>query len=182
MTSLRAGKLLTSLLALFALVLLPSVASAHAGLVSANPAADVEITLLPSQLELTFTDQLMSIDGKAVNTLTLTDPTGVAIALTDIAASGSTLSATIPTADYTSGTYTVGYTIVSADGHKLNESYTFTLNAPTLMALPQGGEDEEGEEGELFEEGALPVAIAGAIAIVIAVGGFYIYRSQNRKN
>ena len=173
-------KLAIALFTLIALLAAPVGASAHAGLVSANPEADKEITLMPERISLTFTENLLVLDGKNVNSITLarrpSSDVGQVIALTDFKVEGATISAAIPAENYESGTYQVNYTIVSADGHKVNESYTFSLNAPTLLALPQAGEAEAGEAG------ALPLVIAGAIALVILVGGIYIFRARNRSN
>jgi methionine-rich copper-binding protein CopC len=147
-------------------------------LVSANPAANVEITLLPQVIELAFTEELMVIGDNVVNTISLIDPTGAPIALSDIAVTGATLSATIPEANYPSGSYRVEYKIVSADGHKLSESYNFTLNAPTLLALPTEASKEDGESNE--GDGVIPLPIVGAIAIVVALGGFFALRARKK--
>ena len=163
---------------IFSTLSFSQIANAHSGVVTASPAQDEAVTALPSQLVVTFTEDLMTIGDKVVNTISLTDPNGSAVALTDIAVAGAKLSAAIPEGEYPSGTYTVDYAIVSADGHKLTESYTFALNAPTLFDAPvptsvQADEDE-GEE-------ALPLPIVGAIVVVALLGGLYAYRRFNKK-
>ncbi len=170
------------LFALALLVALPATASAHSGLVSANPAANVEITLLPQVIELAFTEELIVIGDSVVNTISLIDPTGAPIALSDIAVTGATLSATIPEANYPSGSYRVEYKIVSADGHKLSESYNFTLNAPTLLALPTEASEEANEATNEATggNGVIPLPIVGAIAIVVALGGFFALRARKK--
>ena len=151
-------------------------AQAHAGLVSTNPQVASEITVMPEQVTLTFTEELLTLGGKDVNTLSLKDPNGTEIALTDIAVSGAVLSASIPTADYPSGSYEVQYKIVSADGHKLESHYTFSLNAPTLLGEPAATPAPAASS----ESKVLPLPIVGAIVVVILLGGLFAFRSFNR--
>jgi methionine-rich copper-binding protein CopC len=160
-------------LAVIALMLVPVSANAHAGLVSATPAANSEVNVMPLSIALTFTEDLLTIGDKEVNTISLTNPEGDQISLGDIAVAGPLLTAAIPEAEYPSGAYTVEYKIVSADGHQLSDSYSFSLNGPTLYTAPAPA----AEDGD----GVLPLPIVGAIAIVILLGGFYALRARNRR-
>jgi methionine-rich copper-binding protein CopC len=162
-------KLLVSLFALIALVVAPVAASAHAGLVSANPEANKEITAMPQEIVLTFTEDLMVLGEADVNSISMNLLDGAEVPLTDIKVNGATLSATVPEGNYESGTYEVFYTIVSADGHKLSDSYAFSLNAPTLLIAPAPAKESHG---------VIPLPIVGAIAMVIALAGLFIYRSR----
>ena len=159
------------LLLVVAMLLVPVTANAHAGLVSSNPEANKEITVMPGEISLTFTEDLLTLGGKSVNTLSLTGPDGL-LTLTSIAVNGAVLSAAVPDGEYTSGTYSVDYKIVSADGHQLGDSYQFSLNAPTPLIAPAPAADSHG---------VLPLPIVGAIAILIAVGGFLALSARNRK-
>jgi methionine-rich copper-binding protein CopC len=156
-----------------AILLLPVNASAHSGLLSANPAANIEITTMPAEIELTFTEELMTIGEESVNTISLVDPNGAQIALERIQVRGSLLTAIIPESEYASGSYTVNYKIVSADGHKLSESYSFSLNAPVPVVTSLPVEEEESS--------ALPLPIVIAVAALIALGGFMIYSKGRRE-
>lgn len=147
-------------------------AFAHAGLVSANPAANVEISEMPVTVQLTFTEDLMMIGDQNVNTVSMTDPAGSAVSLSEFAVSGAVLSANLPEATFASGTYTVSYSIVSADGHKLKDSYQFSLNAPAPVDAPAPAVDSSG---------VLPLPIVIAIAAVILLGGFLIYTRGRRE-
>lgn len=151
----------------------PTSAFAHAGLVSENPTANAEVTIMPEQIQLTFTEDLLILGEKNVNKVSITGPEGD-IAISDSTVEGAVLSATVPAAEYPSGSYTVSYSIVSADGHKLSDSYSFSLNAPTpLIAPAPAGEDEDGD-------GVLPLPIVGAIAIAVIVGLFIAFGRRNR--
>ncbi len=159
--------------ALFATTILtPTAAFAHAGLVNANPEANKEITVMPDRISLTFTENLMTLGGKDVNSLSLNLLDGAEIPLTDISVNGDVLSATIPAGDYQSGTYEIFYSIVSADGHKVSDSYAFSLNAPTPLIAPAPKKDSHG---------TLPLPIVGAIALTILIGGLYAFRARSNK-
>ncbi len=155
-----------------AILLFPINASAHSGLLSANPAANVEITTMPAEIELTFTEELMTIGEESVNTISLIDPNGAQIALEKIQVEGALLTAMIPESEYASGSYTVNYKIVSADGHKLSESYSFSLNAPVPVVTSIPVEEEESNP--------LPLPIVIALAALIATGGFLVYNKSRR--
>ncbi|CAN2177929.1 CopC domain containing protein [Candidatus Nanopelagicaceae bacterium] len=163
------------ILVLIAAILLVPVntAFAHAGLVSANPAANSEVNVMPTEIALTFSEDLLTIGGKEVNSISLNLMDGPEVMLTDVKVDGAVLSATVPTGEYESGIYEVFYKIVSADGHKLIDSYSFSLNGPTLYTAP----NPVAEKGD----GVLPLPIVGAIVIVVILGGFFALRARNRK-
>jgi hypothetical protein len=108
-----------------------------------------------------------------VNSISLNLLDGAEIALTDLKVDGSVLSATVPTGEYESGVYEVFYSIVSADGHKVSDSYSFSLNAPTPLIAPASSDDGG--------DGVLPLPIVGAITLVVILGGFFALRARNRK-
>ncbi len=142
-------------------------AFSHAGVVSTTPTQDQELTAMPTQLEVTFSEELLTLGDKQVNTISLTLLDGPAVELSNIQVVGATISAQVPEGEYESGTYEVFYTIVSADGHKVSDSYSFSLNAPTLYAEPMASEKKDG---------VLPTPILTAILILIVVGGIYALR------
>lgn len=156
-----------------AILFVPVNANAHAGLVSANPAADSVVSEMPSVITLTFTEDLMVLEGKDVNSLSLNLLDGVEIPLSGIKVDGAILSANIPTGDFQSGAYEIFYSIISADGHKLSDSYSFSLNAPVVTSAP-ASEDGGGD-------GVLPLPIVGAIAIVVLLGGLFAFQARSRK-
>jgi hypothetical protein len=162
-----------SLISLTILLVPVNAALAHAGLVSSTPAANSEVNVMPSEISVTFTEELMTIGGKEVNSISLNLMDGAEVTLTDVKVDGAVLSATVPVGEYESGIYEVFYKIVSADGHKLSDSFSFSLNGPTLYTTAEPVADQG--------DGVLPVPIVVAIALVIALGGFFALRARNRK-
>ena len=162
------------LIAFFALALLfitPTNALAHAGVVGTSPVQAQVLTSMPGEISITFSEELLTIEGEEVNTISLSAFDGPPVELGEIKISGTTLSATLLPGEYGSGVYEVFYRIVSADGHKVSDSFTFSVNAPALISEPVI------ENGN----GVIPTPIAVAIAIVLALGGYLALRASKRK-
>jgi methionine-rich copper-binding protein CopC len=157
-----------------AILLVPVSANAHAGLVSADPAPNSEVLVMQDEISLTFTEDLMVLGENEVNSISLNLMDGPEVSLTDIKVDGAVLSATVPAGMYESGTYEVFYKIVSADGHKLSDSYSFALNS-IARGVTSAPADEDGD-------GVLPLPIVGAIALVTILGGYFALRARNRKS
>ncbi len=157
------------LLGIFALLLVPVGANAHAGVVSVAPTQDQVLMSMASEISIQFSEELLTIANEDVNTLSLTELDGPPIELENIRVEGEYLKADIPNGDYAPGTYEVTYRIVSADGHKLSDSFSFALNAPAVTAAPVNT-----DEGD----GVIPLPIVGAIVILTLAGGFLIFRSR----
>jgi methionine-rich copper-binding protein CopC len=168
-------KLSISIFSLFLAVAASSQAFGHAGVVSTSPLQDQELTVMPAEISITFSEELLTITDQEVNAISLTAFDGPPIELTDINVVGAVINAQVAPGEYQSGTYEVNYKIVSADGHKVTDSFTFAVNAP-LIAPPTGEDDDEDGEG------VIPPPIVVAIAILIVLGGFLALRSRNRKN
>jgi copper transport protein len=161
-----------SLIALFALVTLllsPTAAFAHAGVVATVPVQDQVLMSMAREMSIQFSEDLLTIDNQEVNTISLTELDGPAIELENVTVDGQYLKAEIPIGDYTPGTYEVSYRIVSADGHKVSDSFTFALNTPAVTAT-EAPVDES--------NGVIPLPIVFAIAILILAGGFLLFRAR----
>ena len=166
-------KLLISLASLFLIYIGSATpAFAHAGVVGTSPSQDQVLTSMPNEISITFSEELLTITGQEVNTLSLTHFDGPQVEVGEIKISGTTLSATIPEGEYESGVYEVFYRIVSADGHKVSDSFTFSLNAPALISEPVV------EKGD----GVIPAPIALAITILVALGGYLALRASKGKS
>lgn len=162
---------LISLISL-AILFLPVSANAHAGVVSTSPAQDEVLNVMPSEISITFSEELLTIAGQEVNTISLSLFDGPQVEIGDIKVSGTTLSATIPEGEYDSGVYEVFYRIVSADGHKVSDLFTFSLNAPALISEPVV------EKGD----GVIPAPIVASIAVLLALGGYLALRASKGKS
>ncbi|MBE7184145.1 MAG: copper homeostasis periplasmic binding protein CopC [Methylobacterium mesophilicum] len=107
-------------LGLFAL---SDAASAHASIVSASP-ADRSRGPAPAAVEVNFNETV----NLAFSRLALRGPDGakVAIGAPALVPGGKGMLAPVE-AKLAAGAYTVEWTVLSADGHKLNGKYSFTV-------------------------------------------------------
>lgn len=115
----------------------PMAAHAHSALESSIPASGEMIDDLPSVMSLTFNEDLISIEGEQVNTLTLQSSDGSPYELSEPTISGAVLSAQVADGQYPAGNYVLTYRAVSADGHPITGELTFTsTTTTTIESLP----------------------------------------------
>jgi methionine-rich copper-binding protein CopC len=169
----------TTLLALITVVAYPSNAYAHAGVVATSPSTDQVVTIMPTEISVTFSEELLEITDKEVNTITIATPDGTLLENLKSRVDGPTLIATVPTieSEYPSGLYTVNYRAVSADGHEVTDSYTFSLNAPMLLATESSAQEGENQAGG---NGVLPLPILISILTLLVAGGILLIRLRKR--
>lgn len=127
-------------------------ASAHDALVSSSPAADEQVTTVPEQISLTFSNNLLVLEDNSGTAMTVVDDAG-----RDWVAGEPEVEADTVTAELESGmpngSYDVTWKIVSSDGHPTSGEYSFTVAAEGNDATP-----EPTETATTPEESATPVA------------------------
>lgn len=148
-------------------------ASAHAELIRSDPEADSVRSQAPTQVTLTFGEDLRPI-GRA---LVVTDPSGARVVQPDTLTTDGPVMSVQLTALTVPGLYRVAYRVVSADGHPVSGDYTFTLDvgaaggvsgasptssAPTAGPVASSGTSSSGAS-------ALPW-LAAALILGLAVG------------
>lgn len=99
-------------------------ASAHAQLVSASPKAKSTVYVLPAQVKLMFSDDLINIEGG--NQIQVTDPKGKRMDSGACQLLGNQLAVALKKSALL-GRYQVTYRVISDDGHPVSASYYFTL-------------------------------------------------------
>ncbi len=130
----RAGRL-TAALVLAGVVVFAGAqtASAHDSLIAASPASGDTVAAL-SQVELTFSENLLDLG--AGNIVEITGPDGRYYETDCVALAGPTL--TTPVALGAAGTYEVVWRAVSSDGHPVSDTYSFEY-APAAGAAASAG-------------------------------------------
>lgn len=151
------------LLAVVATIGLAAPASAHNTLVGSDPAGGAALPAGPQKVTLTF-DQPVQ---QGFNTITVTAADGTRWEDGPASVSGSTVSAPLRPLG-PAGEYTIGYRILSADGHPVSGAVKFTLTTPgtgTPASVPPPGEAPPASGG------GMPVWpwIVGAV-LLLAVG------------
>ncbi len=157
-------------LLLVPLVLVPTAAAAHSNWVDTNPEHGATVETLPAEATVTVNEAPQKAD------VVLARPDGKVDKLKSQIV-GSTVKVRLP-ASGPRGAYTLSYRVVSADGHPVSGSTTFTIttgptpSAPTprgstTAAAPMPNPSEEPTRGPLVPI-FLGVAILGTAATVFA--------------
>jgi len=118
----RLGAIL--LLAVLALLGSAGTASAHATLISSDPADGATLPSAPAKVTLVFDEPL----PQGLNTVAITGPGNTRWETGEVTTTGNSISVAMRPSG-PAGEYTVGYRIVSPDGHPLTGTVRFRLTA-----------------------------------------------------
>jgi hypothetical protein len=121
---------IVGMLAAFALLVGVSPAGAHAELESSDPRDGSVLTSAPAAISFTFGEQILS-EGNAV---TLTDvAAGTRLEVGPVEVDGDTVSVAWPQSS-AAGEFRAAYRVVSADGHPIDGTISFTVEQPVAAA------------------------------------------------
>jgi methionine-rich copper-binding protein CopC len=148
-------------------------ALAHTSVVKTIPSYKSTLSEMPETISIEFTDILMTLGEKKVNSIEVTDPSGTLIPLIGTEIDKSVLSVSLPQRSYLDGTYLVSYRVVSADGHSISGSYELYLNTPSENVAVV-------EEHEGFFHIHQTHIIQGGIALIFILL-WWAYRRFNRE-
>lgn len=116
-------------------------ASAHDTIVSSTPAADSQLTAAPTEVVLTFSNTLLSLDENSGTAMTVIDESGEDWVAGPPVVAADTV--TVPLAEgMPGGAYTVTWQVVSSDGHPTSGEYGFSLTLPEASAEPSATPSE----------------------------------------
>lgn len=166
--------LAASLLAVLALVIAPGAAHAHDALVSSTPAAGSTVPILPAELTLTFSGQLL--DEPTATRVEVTGPHDMAAHAGSPVVEGATV--TVPlVAEAAAGAYHVAWRVVGSDGHTVSGEFSFEVLTSTLTepsAPPSPKPTDASAEPEVPTSGSgtplwVTVALIGLVVIVLSL-------------
>ena len=115
----------TAVIALFAACLIATSAHAHPTLKSANPPVEGTATAPTTEIRLNFSEAVIS----KFSSVELRDLSGMKIATGKVATDAKDEKQLIVTlqAPLKAGAYTVKWTVVTADTHRVNGTYSFKV-------------------------------------------------------
>ncbi|WP_285666191.1 copper resistance CopC family protein [Actinorhabdospora filicis] len=181
--------ILAALAAAFAFVLVTATpASAHARLLSSDPKDGAALATAPKQAVLEFSERL---DAKSTQ-IAVTDSSGGVVPSSPFTVDGQKL--TQPLSLTVAGTYTIGYRLVSEDGHRVDGKLTFSVQTGTTPSeaasagtspsgtVPSPLKSEVKSTADQIAEtsGTTIWWIAGAVAL--AVGLFVAVSAMRKRN
>lgn len=176
--------IVTGLVALALWISGAGIAAAHTALAGSDPAKDADLTSPPAVITLTFTEDINPTFASVV----ISSADGRSWASGDPQVDGPRVSAGVQPDLPPTGVYTVGYRVVSADGHPVSGSYTFTIvgvpgqpppastsvaAAPTTASAPPQSVSPEGSD---TKPSILTAAVAG-----LALGGAIVFWQSRRR-
>lgn len=117
-------------------------ASAHDTIVSSTPAADSQLATAPTEVVLTFSNDLLSLDGNSGTAMTVSDESGEDWVAGEPVITADTV--TVPLAEgMPNGAYTVTWQVVSSDGHPTSGDYSFSLAVAEGSVEPSAAPTEK---------------------------------------
>ncbi|MGP4018575.1 copper resistance CopC family protein [Saccharopolyspora sp. 5N708] len=156
-----------AVLALAALLGGAGTALAHNVLVSSDPADGAQLATGPREVRLTFDQPVRA--GEGYNTVNVVGPDGSYWTDGQVRVEGNSVIAPVRELG-PAGVYTIGYRVLSNDGHPVPGKVTFTLTAPGHgnPAPPPQTANPAGQQAQPEESGGMPIWpwIAGAVVLV----------------
>lgn len=124
-------------------------AHAHDELVSTNPAADTTLEQAPSELELTYSGDIMDVAG--ANQVRVTNAAGETVTEGEPEVDRTVVTQDLATQE-TDDTYTVTWRVVSSDGHPIQGTFTYTVGAGAAQSTePVASEETEEQQTQPAE-------------------------------
>lgn len=174
-------------------------ASAHADLVSTDPADGAVLQSVPESITLSFNSKIL--EGMAE--LAVTNSVGELVTGI-IAESAQTTATALWPVDLPGDTYKVAYRIVSEDGHPITGSFSFSYPAsettassesasvePQVSATQTPSEESapvapvstessiETSTESPSESGSMLIWVVGFLALALVVAGYFIWRKRS---
>ena len=181
---------------LAALMLFPAMVSAHAELIKATPEDGATVEGTPDEISAAFNEPL--VEGSA---FTLRNAAGERLAVGRVDLDDETRLVIEPVPELAPGVYEVRWRAASADGHRENNSWSFTVTpaptpSPTPAPTPPPGSTTSGEPTPApsptataipsaspgpadptgASDGDVILPIIAALAIVLIAAGFLLSR------
>jgi len=157
------SRLLTVAAVLAALLAMPATALGHVELVSSAPAAGEDLDNPPTEVTLTFDDEL----DPAMSSFTVTDPDHKVVGTGEVdltVADRNVLTGAVTISD--PGVYTVSYAVAGIDGHQIGGAFSFGYNADEAIPEPT---DEEHPDTAMPRPELPLTAAAGGLLLALGV-------------
>jgi methionine-rich copper-binding protein CopC len=155
-----------------ALFSMPS-SSAHVEILSSYPEQFSNVNPIPTEVWITFSGELQTLEDEVLNTLEVIDSTNLAMNIGDPVIEGAKIMTKI-SEQSAPGVFTVKYRVVGDDGHVIEGDYTFNASPDYAEAVPTT--TSEVEQKSSLNIGGIVLVI---FLIIFIVG--YIIKERNDK-
>ena len=110
-------------------------ASAHVDVVSSFPERYANVNPIPTTVWIEFSGELQNLDGEIVNTIEVTDSTGLVVSYEDAIIEAGRITTKV-SGQSAAGVFIVKYRVVGQDGHVIEGDYTFNASPDYAEAVP----------------------------------------------
>jgi methionine-rich copper-binding protein CopC len=168
-------KKLIGVIGLLAISLISVPASAHTVVVSASPAENAILEVLPSEISITFAEELIDIGDS--NSISVVDQNGTELTPAKPLVSGAVLTSELSPTE-TLGLFKVVYRAVAADGHVITGEYEFTVTPKAVTTMETKSPEVNSQSTDSDNKISIYLIIS---ATLVAGGGlllFFIWKRQ----
>jgi methionine-rich copper-binding protein CopC len=150
------------------------ISSAHVEIVSSFPDQFANVNPIPTQVMIEFSGELQNLDGEILNSIEVTDSTGLVVSFDDAVIEGAKIMTKI-SGQSAAGVFIVKYRVVGQDGHVIEGEYTFN-------ASPEYAEAGPTTTAEIEKTSSIPIGVAVFILLLIlGATAYFKYRKSEKK-
>lgn len=149
--------------AAISLVAIPAAVMGHVELVSSSPKVGANLDTAPTEVTITFDDEL----NPEKSSLTVTDADGNEVGSGDVdltVADRNVLTGAVSVS--APGVYTVSYTVAGIDGHEIDGTFSFGFN--TIQQIPRPSGSQKGPDTAMPRPEPPLVELAGGLLVALA--------------
>ena len=141
-----------------------SVVAAHVELISSSPVAGANLSAIPTEVTITFDDEL----DPDLSHFEVTDAASVQVGSGEVDLTVADRNVmTGPMTITAPGVYTVSYAVAGVDGHVLEGTFSFGYQATSAIPGPTGG---DGADTAMTPPGGISVLVLLGWILLIASG------------
>jgi methionine-rich copper-binding protein CopC len=149
------------------------ISSAHVEIVSSFPDQFANVNPIPTQVMIVFSGELQNLDGEILNSIEVTDSTGLVVSYDDAVIEGAKIMTKI-SGQSAAGVFIVKYRVVGQDGHVIEGEYTFNASPEYAEAVPT-------TTAEIEKTTSIPIGVAVFLLLLILGAAAYFKYRKNEK-
>jgi hypothetical protein len=122
---------------------------------------------------IVFSGELQNLDGEILNSIEVTDSTGLVVSYDDAVIEGAKIMTKI-SGQSAAGVFIVKYRVVGQDGHVIEGEYTFNASPEYAEAVPT-------TTAEIEKTTSIPIGVAVFLLLLILGAAAYFKYRKNEK-
>jgi len=148
--------------------------SAHVEVVSSFPDQFANVNPIPTQVIIEFSGELQNLDGEILNSIEVTDSTGLVVSYDDAVIEGAKIMTKL-SGQSAAGVFIVKYRVVGQDGHVIEGEYTFNASPEYAEAVPT-------TTAEIEKTSSIPIGVAVfVLLLILGAAAYFMYRRSEKK-